>query len=202
MIFLSRRVLLAGAAAALAAPNLAGARAVLTDDGLYRQPWFIESFLELADDLDAAAEKGKRLAVMWELKGCPYCRDTHLINFARPDIENYVKERFDVLQLNIIGAREVTDFDGERLSEKQMAAKYRLRGTPVLQFFPERSEGLGARPPREREVLRSFGYQPPDEFKQMFVFVAERIYERMSLRDYLRTPALPPPASGGRDLRK
>lgn len=186
MIILSRRLLLAGTAAALAAPNLGRAAAILTDDGLYRQPWFIDSFLELADDLDAAADKGKRLAVMWELKGCPYCRDTHLINFARPDIESYVKERFDVLQLNIIGAREVTDFDGEKLGEKQMAAKYGLRGTPVLQFFPERSKGLGAKPPREREVLRSFGYQPPDEFKQMFIFVAERIYERMSFRDYLR----------------
>jgi thioredoxin-related protein len=186
MTILSRRLLLAGTAAVLAAPNLARAEAVLTDDGLYRQPWFIDSLLELADDLDAAAEKGKRLAVMWELKGCPYCRDTHLINFARPDIEQYVKERFDVLQLNIIGAREVTDFDGEKLGEKQMAAKYGLRGTPVLQFFPEHSQGLGAKPPREREMLRSFGYQPPDEFKQMFVFVAERIYERMTFREYLR----------------
>jgi thioredoxin-related protein len=195
MIVFTRRLFLAGFAAAVV--SSARAAALLTDDGLYRQPWFIDSFLELAEDLDAAADKGKRLAVMWELKGCPYCRDTHLINFARPDIESYVKERFDVLQLNIIGAREVTDFDGEKLGEKQMAAKYGLRGTPVFQFFPERSTGLGARPPREREVLRSFGYQPPDEFKRMFVFVAERIYERMSFRDYLRTPTHPSPASGG-----
>jgi thioredoxin-related protein len=186
---LTRRSFLTGAAALAALPHatsIGQAAAVMTDDGLYRQPWFIDSFLELADDLDAAADKGKRLAVMWELKGCPYCRDTHLINFARADIENYVKERFDVLQLNIIGAREVTDFDGEKLGEKQMAAKYGLRGTPIFQFFPERSKGLGAKPPREREVLRMLGYQRPDEFKQMFVFVAERIYERMSFRDYLR----------------
>ena len=206
---LSRRLFLAGAAAAAMSHGgvPAHAEAILTDDGLYRQPWFIDSFLELADDLDAAADKGKRLVVMWELKGCPYCRDTHLINFARPDIENYVKEHFDVLQLNIIGAREVTDFDGQKLGEKQMAAKYGLRGTPVFQFFPERAKGLGAKPPREREVLRMLGYRQPDEFKQMFVFVAERIYERMSFHDYLRTPSLypspastptlPSPASGG-----
>jgi thioredoxin-related protein len=185
---LSRRLLLAGTAAAAMMPGdpISRAAAILTDDGLYRQPWFIDSFLELADDLDAAAGKGKRLALMWELKGCPYCRDTHFINFARADIEQYVKERFEILQLNIIGAREVTDFDGQKLGEKQLAAKYGLRGTPVFQFFPERSAGLGAKPAREREVLRSFGYQQPDEFKQMFVFVAERIYERMTFREYLR----------------
>jgi thioredoxin-related protein len=187
---LSRRLFLAGTAAAVAVPRFgepSQAEAILTDDGLYRQPWFIDSFLELADDLDAAAARGKRLAVIWEMRGCPYCRDTHLINFARADIETYVKERFDILQLNILGAREMTDFDGQKLGEKPMAAKYGLRGTPVWQFFPDRAHGLAAKPPREREVLRSFGYRPPDEFKQMFVFVAERIYERMSFRDYLRT---------------
>ena len=196
---LSRRTFLTGAAAIAALPRATGAQtaAIMTDDGLYRQPWFIDSFLELADDLDAAAEKGKRLVAMWELKGCPYCRDTHLINFARADIAAYVKERFDVLQLNIIGAREVTDFDGQKLGEKQMAAKYGLRGTPIFQFFPERSQGLADKPPREREVLRMLGYQQPDTFKQMFVFVAERIYQRMSFSDYLRTPTHPSPASGG-----
>lgn len=186
---LSRRSFLTGTAALAALPHAthpAQAAAIMTEDGIYRQPWFLDSFLELADDLDAAADKGKRLVVMWELKGCPYCRDTHLINFARPDIENYVKERFEVLQLNIIGAREVTDFDGQKLGEKQIAQKYGLRGTPIFQFFPERSTGLGAKPPREREVLRMFGYQQPDVFKMMFAFVAERQYERMSFQDYLR----------------
>jgi len=183
---LSRRMFLAGAAA-LALPGVARSAAVMTEDGIYRQPWFIDSFLELTDDLDTAAGRGKRLVVMWDLKGCPYCRDTHLINFARADIENYVKERFDVLQLNIIGDREVTDFDGEKLPEKRLAQKYGLRGTPSFQFFPERSAGLAAKPPREREVQRMQGYLKPDAFKHMFVFVAERAYERGSFNDYLRT---------------
>ena len=85
----TRRNLVTGGvalAASLAAPRLR-AEPVLSDDGLYRQPWFVESFLELGDDLQAAANSGKRFAVMWELRGCPYCRETHLVNFARKDIE-------------------------------------------------------------------------------------------------------------------
>ena len=81
---------------------------------------------------------------MWELRGCPYCRETHLINFAKPEIENYIKERFEILQLNIIGSREVTDFDGEKLSEKAFAQKYGVRFTPTFQFFPESAAGLAA----------------------------------------------------------
>src|SRR5262245_61572647 len=113
----TRRQLIGAGALAL---GLAGGRvradAVPTEDGLYRQPWFLDSLLELPDDLAAAGNSGKRFAVMWELRGCPYCRETHLVNFARPDIADYIKANFDILQLNIIGARKVTDFDGKEIS--------------------------------------------------------------------------------------
>ena len=178
---LSRRLLLAGSVAcglALRGARPARAEAVMTDDGYYREPWFLESFLELPDDLAAAAENKKRLVIMWELRGCPYCRETHLVNFARPEIANYIKERFDVLQLNIVGSREVTDFDGEKLTEKQFAQKYGVRGVPVFQFFPDSVAGLAAKPPREREIARGQGYIEPEPFLAMFRFVADRAYEK------------------------
>jgi len=186
---LSRRLFLAGSAAAglglLHVPP-AQAAPILTEDGLYRQPWFLESFLELADDLVAASEKKKRFAIMWELRGCPYCKETHLVNFAKPEIENFIKERFEILQLNIIGSREVTDFDGEKLAEKRMAEKYGVRFTPTFQFFPDSVTGLAQKKPRQREVARAQGYLEPRHFLAMFRFVAERAYEKGSLRDYLK----------------
>ena len=185
---LTRRGLLAGAVGGALALRArpASAQAVLTDDGLYRQPWFLDSLLELADDLDGAAAQGKRFAVMWELRGCPFCRDTHLVNFAKPEIERFVKERFEILQLNIIGAREVTDLDGEKLAEKRLGEKYGVRFTPTFQFFPERAAGLAGRKPREREVARAQGYLAPAQFLAMFRFVSERAYESGSLGDYLK----------------
>ncbi|KQQ14201.1 thioredoxin [Methylobacterium sp. Leaf123] len=158
---------------------------ILGDDGLYRQPWFLESFLDLPDDLKAAQARGKRLAVLWELKGCPYCKEMHLVNFANAEASAFVRDRFEILQLNIIGAREVTDFDGERLSEKRFAEKYGIRFTPTLQFFA--GAALAGKRPREREVLRMQGYVAPEDFRRTFAFVAERGYERTSLREYLRS---------------
>jgi thioredoxin-related protein len=180
---------LAGSAA-LATAGVVGiparGQAVLTDDGLYRQPWFLESFLELADDLDGAAKVGKRFAIMWELRCCPYCKETHLVNFARPDVENYIKTNFDVLQLNIIGARKVTDFDGAEISEKALAAKYGVRFTPTVQFFPESAAGLGVLAAEKREVARAPGYLRPDDFLALFRYVREKEYQTKSFRDYLR----------------
>ena len=182
---LTRRGLLTGFAAfGLAAP--ARAEPVLTEDGLYRQPWFLESFLELPEDLQGAANLGKRFAIMWELRGCPYCRETHLVNFARPDIEKYIKANFDILQLNIIGSRKVTDFDGAEMSEKALAARYGIRFTPTFQFFPESTSGLGEKAPDKREVARAPGYMRPDDFLALFRFVREKGYERGSFRDYVK----------------
>ena len=184
----TRRSLIAGSAALGASIIVPRARAepVLTDDGLYRQPWFLESFLELADDLQGAANVGKRFAIAWELRGCPYCRETHLVNFARADIEDYVKTNFEVLQLNIVGSRKVTDFDGSEISEKALAAKYGVRFTPTFQFFPETVTGLADKPPEKREVARAPGYLRPDDFLTLFRFVREKGYETKSFRDYLR----------------
>ena len=111
----TRRNLLIGAAS-LALLGRARGEPMLTDDGLYKEPWFLESFLELADALEAAHRQDKRFVIMWELKGCPYCKETHFVNFARSDISDYIKANFEVLQLNIIGSRKVTDFDGIELS--------------------------------------------------------------------------------------
>jgi thioredoxin-related protein len=177
---LSRRLFITGlAAGGLSLPRRAArAQAVMTDDGFYTEPWFIESFLELTDDLAAAREKNKRLAIIWELRGCPYCRDTHLINFARPEITDYIRAHFDILQLNIVGSRDVTDFDGEKLSEKTFARKYDVRAVPTFQFFPDKAAGLADKVPRQREVARAQGYIEPQPFLDVFRFVADRDYEK------------------------
>ena len=184
----TRRNLLIGAVS-LAVIGSARAEPMLTDDGLYKEPWFLESFLELADDLEAAHKQGKRFVIMWELKGCPYCKETHFVNFARGDISDYIKANFEVLQLNIIGSRKVTDFDGAELSEKAMAAKYGVRFTPTFQFFPERAGPLKGQEPAKREVARLPGYMRPDDFLAMFRYVREKAYESKSFRDFVK--ALP-----------
>jgi thioredoxin-related protein len=172
--------------------GLAGAIAradepILTDDGLYKQPWFLESFLDLAEDLEGARKQGKRFVIMWELKGCPYCKETHFVNFAQPRVSDYVRANFEVLQLNIIGLRKVTDFDGAELSEKALALRYGVRFTPTFQFFPESVEGLKALAPTAREVSRAPGYYRPDDFLAMFRYVREKAYEGKSFLDFLKS---------------
>lgn len=187
MVKNSRRDILLGAGALVAAgASPLRATPVLTDDGYYRESWFIESFLELADDHAAARAKGKHFVVMWELKGCPYCRETHFVNFARPDISEFVQANFEILPLNVLGSRKVTDVDGEELPEKQLAAKYGVKFTPTILFFPDSLDGIKEVSPPKREVIRIPGYLRPDDFYDVFRFVAQRETGVKTFREFLK----------------
>ena len=173
-------------APALLRPALAATEPALNDDGLHVQPWFVQSFLEMRDDLADAAAAGKRLAVIWEQKGCPYCREMHRVNFARDDISTYVREHFAVVQLNIWGSREVTDFDGEAMEERALARRWRVNFTPTICFFPPMLDGLDGKPGSEIEVARMPGYFKPFHFMSMFQFVNDQAYKDENFQRYLQ----------------
>ena len=109
----------------------------LGEDGLYKQPWISETFLDLNDDLQEATENQKRFMVLFEQKGCGYCKKMHEKVYSIPDIAQVLKEEYFVIRLNIFGDLEVTDFDGETLPEKEMVKKWGVMFTPTVMFFPE-----------------------------------------------------------------
>lgn len=175
------------AAAGMAfAPGLVRAAAELemNEDGLHVQPWFLESFLDLRDDHAEAAASGKRFVVLWEQRGCPYCRELHRINFRKKQIVEYVTSKYSVLQLNLWGSRKVTDFDGKELEERQLARKWAVNFTPTTVFFgkdvPEGKSG------REAEVARMPGYFKPFHFLSMFEFVEQEAYRKQGFQRYLQ----------------
>lgn len=163
------------------------ARAVVTDaSGLPAQPWFLQSFLDLREDLETAAGNGKRLVILIEQRGCPFCKQLHEVNFADPVIAEWIRERFEILQLDLHGAREVTDLDGTRLEERAFARRIAGQMTPVAVFLPaDPAEAVG-RPAAEAAVAKMPGYLPPREFLLLFRYVHEEAYRREGFESYLR----------------
>ena len=119
--------------------------AELGDDGLHKQSWMRDTFKDLREDLDEANSEGKRLVLMFEQRGCIYCSKMHKDVYSRENVSNYIDENFFVVQLNLHGDLEVTDFDGETLSEKAMARKWGILFTPTVLYLPQEvEEGLNA----------------------------------------------------------
>lgn len=134
---LTRRSVVIGALGAVIAGTLAGAGGAEEggDTGLIREDWFLASAFDLGADLRLAASRNKRLAVLWEVNGNPLCAETHIKTLGDAAIAAFIHARFEIVQFDAAGVRDITDFDGEKLPEKALAAKYGVRMTPTLQFL-------------------------------------------------------------------
>ena len=146
------------ASAALVMMACGAAAATLGDDGLHKAPWMRDTFLDLSEDLAEARDEGKRLMVMIEQRGCIYCKKMHDEVFVIDEIADYISENFFVVQINMFGDLEVTDFDGETLAEKDMVKKWGALFTPMIMFFPsEVAEGASAAQAAAATMPGAFG---------------------------------------------
>lgn len=149
--------------------------AEIGDDGLHKEPWFSTTFKDIAEDIEAAKDAGKRLAIIFEQRGCIYCRKMHEEVFSDPKIAGFISENFMVVQYNLFGDEEVIDIDGEELSEKTAARKWRVVYTPTVLFMPEEiPEGSNAGSAAVSVMPGAFG---KGTTLHMFQWVKERGYE-------------------------
>ena len=176
-----RRFFMAAVAASLALPLSA---ATLGDDGLHKADWMRDTFKDLREDLEEANDEGKRLMVIFEQRGCIYCTKMHKEVFSQAEVSDYIKENFFVVQLNLHGDIEVTDFDGETLSEKDMARKWGILFTPSMMFLPEEvAEGT---PTPQAAVAVMPGAFGKGTTIDMFTWVNEKRYELDNGEDFQR----------------
>ena len=154
------------------------------DDGLHKQPWMRTTFKDLQEDLEEANAEDKRLVLFFEQRGCIYCTQMHEEVFSDPKISDYIEENYFVVQLNLHGDTEVTDFDGEALSEKAMARKWRILFTPTLMFLPE--DVPGDQSAAEAAVATMPGAFGKGTTIDMFTWVAEKRYEMDNGEDFQR----------------
>jgi thioredoxin-related protein len=181
---LKRHLLALAAGFCLAAATGMVQAAEVGDDGLHKQPFFHDSFLEFGDDLAEAAAEGKDLLILIEQAGCPYCRELHEVNFARSEITDYIKEHYVVIQLDLFGARGTVDFDGQELEERDLVEKWNAQFTPTTIIFSH--ENVGATTAAEAEAFRLPGYLRPFHYMTSLEYVTTGAYKEQSLQRFLR----------------
>jgi thioredoxin-related protein len=159
---------------ALSLPASAGA-ATIGDDGLHKEDWFSITFRDMAEDIATAQEEGKRLAIIIEQRGCIYCKKVHEEILSDPDVRDYIKANYKMVQYNLYGDEEVTDLDGEVLTEKTAARKWGIAFTPTILFLPE--ESGGEMDSRQASVASMPGAFQKGTFLDMFTWVREKRYE-------------------------
>ena len=152
-------------------------------DTLYPE-WFKDSFLDLREDIADAAGEGRRVVIFFHQNGCPYCNLMVERNLSQKDIQDIMRKDMDVIELNMFGDREVTNQDGNSMTEKEFAAAMKVQFTPTLLFFDEQG----------KVILRLNGYIPPQNFKLALEYVRGGMEREVSYRKYLAQNRPPAPA--------
>jgi len=157
----------------------------MVNPGYEEKPaWFKNSFLDLFEDIDEAAENNKRLMVYYYQDGCPYCKKLLEDNFGQREIAEKTQKYFDVVSINLWGDSEVTVGD-EAYTEKKFAEALKVQYTPTLLFFNE----------DKKIVFRANGYYPPEKFSALLDFIGQKKEKQISYQDYMAKVS-PQPSTG------
>lgn len=169
------------AALMLALPVFA---AEMGDDGLHKADWMRETFKDLNEDLAEANAEGKRLMLLFEQRGCVYCRKMHEEVFSDAEVADYIRDNYFVVQMNLHGDTEIVDFDGEAMTEKAAARKWGLLFTPTILYLPEEvEEGKNA---AQAAVASQPGAFSKGTTLDLMTWVEEKRYELDNGEDFQR----------------
>ncbi len=176
-----RRTFLTLAAALWAMPALA---VELGDDGLHKPEWFRVTFKDVGEDFAEATAEGKRLLLIVEQRGCIYCTEMHEKTFTDPRVKELLETDYFPVQLNLHGDTDVTDADGESLSEKAAARKWGVMFTPTMIFLP--TELDPTRPAVAQAVAVMPGAFGPGTTLDLLTWIKEERYLDQSEEDFQR----------------
>jgi thioredoxin-related protein len=153
------------------------AKGKMTGGSMHEAPdWFKESFLDMGEDIEEALEANKHVMLFMDLDGCPYCTKMLKESFIKENsTSEYIKENFDVININVKGSREIAWNEDESFTEKELAEKLNIQYSPTILFLDA----------DKNVVVRINGYRSPENFKYILEYVSGKHYTKMKLGEFV-----------------
>jgi thioredoxin-related protein len=101
-----------------------------------REHFFAQTFGDLPEEMQMARDEGKLgMLLFFEAESCPYCQYMLRKVLSQKQVQDWYRERFINIAVDIHGDVELTDFDGITLSSKVFSDHRRVFMTPVIAFI-------------------------------------------------------------------
>ncbi len=137
--------------------------------------WFKDSFLEIDEDVEEAADADKHVLLFFKFNGCPYCDRMLSEIFESEPHKSFIQKHFDVIAINIKGDQDIALNEEVSLTEKELSEKLNVWATPGIIFLNQDN----------KSVVRVDGYRAPARFKHIMEYVSSKAYETQKLSAYL-----------------
>ncbi len=141
--------------------------------------FFNETWGDFSEELKTARAQGKKgILLFFEMEECPFCHRMKTTVLNQPPVQEYFRKHFLSFSVDIEGDVEMTDFQGQKMPQKDFAFKInRVRVTPVFAFYD--LEG--------KQIARYTGATSSiEEFMWLGEFVEKGFYKKMRFTKYKR----------------
>lgn len=136
--------------------------------------WFKQSFLDIKDDLSEASADSRLVIIYFHQNNCPYCAKLINDNFHNTQLVAKLRKNFDIIDINMWGDRDITDWVGREFSEKEFAQFMHVQFTPSLLFLDAEA----------KIILRLNGYQSITKMHIALDYIISKAYKNTSFANY------------------
>ena len=134
------------------------------------QFFFEQSLGDLTEELEIAREEGKQgVFLFFEMDECPFCHRMKLTVLNQLEVQEYFKQYFHSLVIDVEGDIDIVDFEGSDTTQKEFARQNRVRATPMLVFY-------------DLEGKRIFKYVGAPSGMEEFLWMGEYIVNQVYLQ--------------------
>ena len=134
------------------------------------QFFFEQSLGDLTEELEIAREEGKQgVFLFFEMDECPFCHRMKQTVLNQPEVQEYFKQHFHSLTIDVEGDIDIVDFGGSDTTQKEFARQNRVRATPLLAFY-------------DLEGKRIFKYVGAPSGMEEFMWMGEYIVNQVYLQ--------------------
>ena len=132
-------------------------------------------FVSYNEGLKAQKAGGKPMMIYFGRPGCGYCERTNVEGFGHDDLRKRYSDHFALSYVDTESGARVTLPSGERITEAELANRYRVKMTPTFVYLD----------PAGKEVARLFGIQQKKDLAALDHFMANGVYKTKPFRQFL-----------------
>lgn len=132
-------------------------------------------FVAYDEGFEQAQRGSKRIFLYFGRHGCAWCDRVNKEAFTDPEVRRRYIENYALVYIDTESGERLTLPTGERITEMDLAARYRIMATPVFAYLE----------PDGRLIVRVVGVQSARDFLLYDKFVHGEAYRRQDLRQFL-----------------
>jgi thioredoxin-related protein len=132
-------------------------------------------FLRYDEGLREAAAQNKKIFIYYGRYGCGFCDKTNKESFSDAEVKRLYAKNYVLVYLDAESGRRLTLPNGERITEMEAGARYKVKVTPVFLFLE--SDG--------KTIVSVPGFQTARDFITLDQYVQGGHYKSQALTDYL-----------------